>query len=184
VAVETLRAIRFRNLDEAREVLHSIGAADRAANVLDDDGEEPEGLLSVICEDQLPEESFYKLFGLKKGVLVEVERIPYQGYGPPTAAEEEYAGFVARKMAYVLAGCRLPVEITDCPLGALDIHHLEAQVLDQEHPIDRDDVAYRLKLQPNWDFDDLFDLLTQEITTANEIDRLIHEGVKQEPTEE
>lgn len=173
---ETLRAVQFRSLDEVRGVLQTIGAADRAAAVLDDAGEEPQGLLSIICEDQLPEELFYKLFGLEKGVLIEVERIAYEGYGPP-AGEEEYAGFISRKMAYVLKGCRIPIEIMDCPLGALDIHHLEAQVLDGEHPVDRDDLAYRLRLQTNWDFDDLFALLTRGVTTANEIDRLIHEGL-------
>jgi hypothetical protein len=176
VEQETLRAIQFRNLDEAREVLKNIGAADQSSRILNDAGEEPQGLLSVICEDQLPEELFYKLFGLEKGVLVEVERISYEGFGPP-AEEEEYMGFISRKMAYVLTGCRIPIEIADCPLGALDIHHLEAQVLDGEHPLDRNDLAYRLKLQPNWDFDDLFVLLTQGITTADEIDRLIHEGL-------
>lgn len=172
----TLKAIRYRNVDEAREVLKKAMPGESFQEIFDDDGEEPQGLLSVICEDQLPEEVFCRLFDMGTGTLVEVERIPYEGFGPP-AEEEDYMGFLSRKTAYVLGGCRLPVEIESCSFGARDIHHLGAMVLDGEHPVDRDDLATRLDLPDDWDFDDLFDLILIRRISAQEIDEIIHRGI-------
>jgi len=56
------------------------------------------------------------LFDQKSGTSVKVERIPYSGYGPP-AEEPDYMGFISEKIAYVTQGCRLPIEIKDCPLA-------------------------------------------------------------------
>lgn len=172
---ETLKAIKYRNLDQALEALaHCI---DSPPPIFDDGGQEPQGLLAVTPEDRLPEEVFYQLFGLKEGVLVEVERIFYSGYGPP-AEETDYMGFIADNLAYVLVGCRYAIEIDNCPAGASDIHHLEALVMDHEHPINRDHVAEKLRLPMSWDFDDLFDLVIQGQYTGEEIDRVIHQGIQ------
>jgi hypothetical protein len=169
---ETLAAIQYRSLDEAEQALkEAVGHVPQG--LFDDDGAEPQGLLSVIPEDRLDEETFYKLFSLKRGVRVQVERIKYSGFGPP-AEESAYMGFVGEQVAYVMKGCRLPVEIKNCPNGAVDIHHLEALVLDQLHPLNRADLAERLALPTDWDFEDLFELVVEGRRTAQEIDQLIH----------
>lgn len=53
-----LKAIQYRNLDEARKVLSRVADQEVVRRVFDDQGEEPQGLLSVIPEDRLPEEMF------------------------------------------------------------------------------------------------------------------------------
>jgi hypothetical protein len=170
---EVLNAIQYKNLDEAQRILAEN--MDEATQIFDDAGEEPQGLLSVIPQDRLPENEFYRLLDAKKGTLVEVEKISYSGYGPP-AEEHDYMGFVSENVAYVLKGFCLPVEIESCPKGARDIHHLEAMILAREHPLNRTHLAKHLQLPAEWDFDNLFDLLTQGQCTAEEIDRLIHEA--------
>lgn len=170
---EVLKAIQYKNLDEAQRILAE--SMDGTIQILDDAGEEPQGLLSIIPQDRLPENEFYRLLDAKKGILVEVEKISYSGYGPP-AEENDYMGFVSENVAYVLKGFCLPVEIRNCPQGARDIHHLEAMVMDREHPLDRAHLATNLQLPSEWDFDSLFDLIAQGQCTAEEIDRLIHEG--------
>lgn len=171
-----LKAIQFKSLDEAAQVLEAAGRSDLAQSLFDDAGEEPQGLLSVIPSDLVGEELFYRLFDQKKGTLVEVERISYGGFGPPAEAAD-YMGFVSSRCAYVLRGRHLPVEIADCPWGAADVHHLEALVLDGQHPLDRADLARRLDIDPDWHFEDLFQLILMGERTAQEIDRLIHLGV-------
>jgi hypothetical protein len=170
-----LKAVRYKNLDEARSVLSELSLKGRASVIFDDDGKEPQGLLSVIPEDRLDEEDFFRLFGRQEGTLVEVEKIKYSGFGPP-AEEEGYMGYISEQCAYVLAGCRLPIEIENCPLQAQDIHHLEAQVLDGHHPLDREHLATELGLTSDWDFDDLFTMILQGSISAEEIDHLIHRG--------
>ena len=170
---EVLKAIQYKNLDEAQRILAE--SMDGTIQIFDDAGGEPQGLLSVIPQDRLPENEFYRLLDSKKGVLVEVEKISYSGYGPP-AEEHDYMGFVSENVAYVLKGFCLPVEIKDCPQGARDIHHLEAMVMDREHPLDRAQLAKRFELSSEWDFDSLFNLIAQGQCTAEEIDRIIHEG--------
>ncbi len=170
---EVLKAIQYKNLDEARRILKEI--LDDASQVLDDAGDEPQGLLSVVPLDRLLEEQFHRLLERKKGVLVEVEKITYTGYGPP-AEEQDYMGFVNENVAYVLKGCHLPVEIENCPQGAKDIHHLEAMVMDRQHPINRAHMAKKLELPSGWDFDVLFEWIAQGRCTAEEIDRIIHES--------
>ncbi len=172
----SIRAIKFRNLDEARAVLREF-LGNSELDPFDDGGAEPEGLLAVIPEDRIDEEMFYRLFGQKKGVAVRVEKIPYSGYGPP-AEESSYMGFLTENVAYVLEGCRLPIEISNCPNGAKDIHHLEAMVMDHEHPLNREDLAERLELPKEWDFEDLFELIAARAITAQEVDRLIHQGIQ------
>jgi hypothetical protein len=172
---KSIRAIRYRNLDEARQALKEAIGTSR--DIFDDGGEEPQGLLSVIPEDRLPDEEFVKLLDVKKGVLIDLERLSYSGFGPP-AEEQAYMGFVNEKTAYVLVGRRLPIEIDNCSFGARDLHHLEALVLDQVHPINREDLADRLKLGDEWDFDNLFDLIVEGGYSATEIDRLIHKGIQ------
>ena len=169
-----MKAIRYRNLDEARQALQSLSEPP-ARDVLDDAGHEPLGLLSVIAEDLVGEELFYRMFDGKNGTLVEVERIDYSGFGAP-AEEDDYMGFANGRFAYVLSGKRLPIEILDCPLAAVDIHHLEAQVLDGEHPLDRTAVASTLQLSESWDFDDLWELIRTGELTAQEVDELIHKS--------
>ncbi|HSR70250.1 MAG TPA: hypothetical protein VLU25_20140 [Acidobacteriota bacterium] len=171
-----LQAIQFKSLDEAAQVLKEAGQADLARSLFDDGGQEPRGLLSVIPSDLVEEEVFYRLFDQKKGTLVQVERISYSGFGPPAEAAD-YMGFVGTGRAYVLKGRHLPVEIEDCPWGAADIHHLEALVLDGQHPLDRADLARRMEIDPDWQFEDLFQLILTGQRTAQEIDRLIHMGV-------
>ncbi len=170
---EVLKAIQYKNLDEAQRILAE--SIDGATPIFDDAGEEPQGLLSVIPQDRLPENEFLRLLDAKTGVLVEVEKISYSGYGPP-AEEHDYMGFVSEKVAYVLKGFCLPVEIENCPQGAIDIHHLEAMVMDRAHPLNRAHLAKDLQLPSEWDFDSLFGLIAQGQCTAEEIDRLIHEG--------
>jgi hypothetical protein len=51
-------------------------------------------------------------------------------------------------------------------------------VMDREHPLNRAHLAEHLQLPSAWDFDNLFDLITQGQCTAEEIDRLIHEGLR------
>jgi len=173
---DLITAIKFRNLDEARSALKEIGH-DQPDDLFSDDGAEPQGLLAVIPEDRIGEELFYKLFDQKRGTAVRVEKISYSGYGPP-AEEHDYMGFVSEQVAYVLEGCRLPIEISDCPQGAVDIHHLEALVLDQVHGLNREDLQKRLDLPEDWDFEDLFELICDRELTAQEIDRLIHQGIQ------
>ncbi len=170
---EVLKAIQYKNLEEARKILAEC--MDGTIQIFDDAGEEPQGLLSVIPQDRLPENEFSRLLDAKKGVLVEVEKISYSGYGPP-AEENDYMGFVSENVAYVLKGFCLPVEIQNCPQGARDIHHLEAMVMDREHPLNRAHLAKDLQLPSEWNFDNLFALIAQGQCTAEEIDRLIHEG--------
>lgn len=165
-----MKALRYKNLDEARKVLAEAGVT---RDIFDDDGQEPSGLLSAAPEDRLSEEDFYRLFDVKKGTLVEVEKIGYLGFGPP-AQEEDYMGFVSEQACYVLEGKKLAVEIKNCPEGARDIHHLEALVLDQQHSLDRRDLARKLGLPENWSFENLFDLICAGEATAEEIDRAIH----------
>jgi hypothetical protein len=172
-----MKAIKYKNLDEARKVLESSLSTPLNKDIFDDDGEEPQGLLSVVPEDRLSDEQFNQLFGIKKGVLIEVEKIPYSGFGPP-AEEADYMGFISEQSAYVVKGCRLQIEIRDCPNAAKDIHHLEAMVIDNQHPLNRWDLAERLGLDSNWDFDDLFELILRREKTAEEIDRLIHQGIQ------
>ena len=172
-----LKAIRYKSLDEAQEVLSGYLSALEVEQAWDDEGKEPQGLLSAITEDMFPEEIFYRLLEAKKGVLVEVEKIGYSGYGPP-ADEQDYMGFIKRQTAYVLRGCRLKIEIRKCPQGARDIHHLEALVLDRQHPLNRPDLAKRLELSEDWDFEDLFDLIAARQCSAQELDRLIHRGIQ------
>ena len=172
-----LKAIRYSNLDEARSVLENTQDPPPEKDIFDDDGEEPQGMLSVVPEDLLSEEGFHGLFESSKGTLIEVERIEYSGFGPPSD-EENYMGFVSRGCAYVLSGCHYSIEISDCPHKARDIHHLEALVLDSIHPLNATDLAERLELPGTWDFDDLFDLIADGQITAEEIDRLIHLGIQ------
>lgn len=172
---EVLRAIRYRNLDEARKAL--VEALGSDPNIFDDDGSEPEGLLSVIPEDRLAEEDWIHLFGTAEGVLVEVEKTVYSGFGPP-AEEPDYMGFVSERTAYILKGTHLPVEIEDCSYGATDIHHLDFLVLEGRHPMDSEYVAKQLALQPDWDFETLFELIAAGEITADEIDRIIHRGIQ------
>jgi len=172
-----LKAIKYKNLDEALFVLKKILGDEVKSDIFDDDGVEPQGLLSIIPEDRLTDEQFYQLFDTKKGDLIEVKKISYSGFGPP-AEEQDYMGFVSEECAYVVKGCRLAIEISDCPNQARDIHHLEAMVLDGLHPLNREDLAERLQLQANWDFDDLFDLILQGEKSAQEIDQMIHQGIQ------
>jgi len=169
---EVLKAIQYKNLDEAQRILEEI--LDDASHVLDDAGEEPQGLLSVVPLDRVLEKQFYRLLERKKGVLVEVEKIPYSGYGPP-AEEQDYMGFVNENVAYVLKGCHWPVEIKNCPQGAKDIHQLEAMIMDRQHPINRAHLAEKLELTSGWDFDVLFERIAQGRCTGEEIDQIIHE---------
>jgi len=172
----SIPAIKFRNLDEARAVLREVSGSSEV-DPFNDGGAEPEGLLAVIPEDRIEDELFYKLYDQKKGISVRVEKIPYSGYGPP-AEELSYMGFVSEHIAYVLEGSRLPIEIANCPDGAKDIHHLEALVMDHEHPLNREDLAEKLGLPPEWEFEDLFELISARKLTAQEIDRLIHQGIQ------
>lgn len=171
-----LQAIKYRNLREAREVLSGVMDNTSAGEIFDDDGEDPQGLLTVIPEDRLSEEIFYRLFGMNKGTMVNVEIIPYSGFGPP-AQEEHYMGFISEECAYVLEGEHLPIEIISCPLGARDIHHLEAMVRENEHPMNREYVEKKLKLPPDWDFEDLFELIIEGKSSGEELDRLVHRGI-------
>lgn len=168
-----MKAVRYKSLDEARRALREALQCHDLPDFFDDEGEEPQGLLSVIPEDRLPVEDFVRLFSLDKGVLVEVERVPYSGYGPP-AEEDDYMGFASERTAYILAGCRLPIDIEGCPLGAADIHQLEAMILDGEHPFDGERLARRLGLPDGWSFDSLFDAIAAGHLTAEEVDRAIH----------
>ena len=173
--MELVQAIRYKTIDEAKQALSAV--MDEPSRLFDDDGEEPQGLLTVVSEDAMGEKVFHQLLDGRKGILLEVEKITYSGYGPP-AEEEDYMGFVSRNIAYVLKGCRLPVEIIDCPQGAQDLHHLEAMIRENEHPIDPEKLATRLELPVNWDFDHLFELILQGQVTAQEIDQLIHRDIQ------
>jgi len=169
---EVLKGIRYRSLDEARKALQGLSPTPEN-DIFDDGGEEPQGLLSVITEDLVEEEFFYRLFDGEAGVLVEVERIRYSGFGPP-AEESAYMGFVTLQRAYVLMGRRLAVGIDGCPDRARDLHELEAQVLDGQHPLDRDAVSRAFKLSKDWDFEELLDRISGGSLTAQEVDDLIH----------
>ena len=173
--MKLIKAIRYKNIDEAEEALSTV--MEGAFRLFDDDGEDPQGLLTVVPDDEIEEKLFYRLVDARNGILLEVEKIAYSGYGPP-AEEEDYMGFISRKIAYVLKGCCLPIEIKKCPQGAQDIHHLEAMILDREHPIDPEQLAKRLELPSNWDFDHLFELILQGNSTAEEIDQLIHRDIQ------
>ncbi len=85
-------------------------------------------------------------------------------------------GFVNENVAYVLKGCHLPIEIENCPQGARDIHHLEAMIMDRQHPLQRAHLAKKLELPSGWDFDFLFEQIAQGRCTGEEIDQIIHEG--------
>jgi hypothetical protein len=172
---ELLKAIRYRNLDEARTAL--IEALGSDPRIFDDDGGEPQGLLSVIPEDRLTEEEWVRLFGAKKGVLVEVEKTAYSGFGPP-AEEENYMGFVSERTAYIMKGAHLPVEIEGCSYGAVDIHQLDLLVLEGRHPLNREDLQHKLDLPDDWDFETLFERIANGEVTAQEIDRWIHRGIQ------
>lgn len=174
---QVIRAIRYRNLDEARKILRDFLLNRANSDIFDDGGIEPQGLLAVVPEDRLSEEEFHRLFESKKGILVEVEKISYSGYGPP-AEEEDYMGFATENAAYVLKGCRFAVEIEACPQGARDIHHLEALVMDHQHPLNHEDLGNKLRLGPNWDFVEVFTLISEGKYTAQEIDQLIHKGIQ------
>lgn len=172
-----MKAIRYRNLDEVRRVLSQLLPEHEWASIVDDGEEEPQGLLSVVPEDRLSEESFLRLFGAGKGTLVEVEKIEYSGFGPP-AEEQDYMGFISEQTAYVLKGCRFAIEIRDCPQQARDLHHLEALVLDRCHPVNREYLAAKLQLPPNWTFEDLFQKIREGQITAQEIDQMFHQGIQ------
>ncbi len=172
---ELLKAIRYGNLDEARRTL--VEALGDDPRIFDDGGGEPEGLLSVIPEDRLSEEEWVRLFAMKKGVLVEVEKAAYSGFGPP-AEEEDYMGFVSERTAYIMKGAHLPVEIEDCSYGATDLHHLDLLVLEGRHPLDREYLQKKLNLPAHWDFETLFERIADGQVTAQEIDRLIHQGIQ------
>jgi len=172
----SIPAVKFRNLDEARAILREF-SGNSQLDPFNDGGAEPDGLLAVIPEDRVDEELFYRLFDQKKGISVRVEKIAYSGYGPP-AEESSYMGFVTEKIAYVLEGSRLPIEISNCPNGAKDIHHLEALVMDHEHPLNREDLAEKLGLAPDWEFEDLFELISARNLTSQEIAGLIHQGIQ------
>lgn len=176
-SVTVLKAIIYKNLDEARQVVAQFVGESVALAIFDDDGEEPQGLLSAVPEDRISEEAFYKLFGTGKGTLVEVERVSYSGYGPP-ADEKDFMGFVADRCAYVMKGQLIPIAISHCPLGATDIHHLDAMVLDGSHPLNREHLAAELGLDEDWDFDHLFELICEGNQTAEDIDQLIHKGLQ------
>lgn len=177
--LEILKAIRYRNLEEGRRVLRQA-LPDFSGDIFDDGGAEPQGLLAVIPQDRLPEELFYRLFDIRKGTFVEVEKIPYAGYGPP-AHEDDYMGFIAENRAYVLKGCRYAIEIENCPYGARDIHHLEALVHDNLHPINPEHLARKLDLPADWDFCDLLLLIAEGRYTGDEIDRLTHQSIHGPP---
>jgi hypothetical protein len=172
-----LKAVKYRNLDEARSMLMESLGRPPEVDIFDDDGDEPQGLLSVVPEDRLKDEDFYTLFESKKGTLIEVEKISYKGFGPP-ADEQDYMGFISEQVAYVTRGCRFPIEISDCCYGARDFHHLDAMVLDGSHPLNADDLAERLELSQGWTFDTLFDRISDGSLTADEIDDLIHKGIQ------
>ena len=176
-SVTTLKAIIYKNLDEARQIVAQHVGQSAASAIFDDDGEEPQGLLSAVPEDRLSEEDFYKLFGTEKGTLVELERVSYSGYGPP-ADEKDYMGFAVEKRAYVMKGQLLPIAISNCPMGATDIHHLDAMVLEGSHPLNREHLAAELGLNEDWDFDYLFELICAGYQTAEDIDQLIHKGLE------
>lgn len=173
--MKLIKAIRYKNIDEAEEALSTMTDGD--PRLFDDDGEDPQGLLTVVPGDEIGEDLFYRLVDARKGILLEVEKISYSGYGPP-AEEEDYMGFISRKIAYVLKGCCLPIEIKKCPQGAQDIHHLEAMIMENEHPLDPEQLAKRLELPSNWDFDHLFELILHGTSTAEEIDQLIHRDIQ------
>lgn len=174
---EFLQAVRYQNLREARKALAEASGDVEIGNIFDDGGEDPQGLLSVIPQDRIPEVVFYRLFGIKKGSMVTVERIPYSGFGPP-AEEVDYMGFISEECAYVLEGEHFPIEISNCPLGARDIHHLEAMVREHQHPLDRSHLEKKLNLPQDWDFEELFELIAEGRLTGEEVDRLIHEETK------
>ncbi len=167
------RAIRFANLDEARQVLRKHCRYD-GPDIFDDSGEEPQGLLAVVSSDRVPERIFYRLFDAGKGSVVDIQVIDYSGHGPP-AAEQDYMGFVSEEKAYVLEGRRFAIEIPACPLGARDIYHLEAMVLDGDHPMNRELLEDRLQLGTGWDFDDLYELIATGRLTGQRVDQLLHE---------
>ena len=170
------QAVQYRNIKEAREALADASEDREIKDILCDGEDDPQGLLTVIPEDRIPEEVFYRLFGIAKGSMVTVEKIPYSGFGPP-AEEEDYMGFISEESAYVLEGEHYPIEISNCPLGARDIHHLEAMVSEHEHPIDRRHLEKKLDLPEDWDFEELFELIADGRCTGALIDRLIHEGI-------
>lgn len=175
--VLTVKAIQFRNIDEAKQVFRQVMSSTKIEMVFDDGEDEPQGLLSIIPEDRVTEEEFYALFDQNKGVLIEVEKIVYSGFGPP-ADPQDYMGFAREHCAYVVKGQRYPVEIYNCPQNAMDIHHLEALILDQQHPLNREHLREKLDLEDEWTFDDLFELIASGLITGEEIDRLIHQGIQ------
>ena len=97
--MKLIKAIRYKNIDEAEEALSTV--MEGAFRLFDDDGEDPQGLLTVVPDDEIEEKLFYRLVDARNGILLEVEKITYSGYGPP-AEEDDYMGFISRKIAYVL----------------------------------------------------------------------------------
>ena len=169
-----IKAVRYKNIDEAKDALSEV--VDDPSRLFDDNGKEPQGLLTVVPENEIGEMFFHRLMDSRKGILLEVEKVFYSGYGPP-AEEDNYLGFTSRNIAYVLKGCKLPIEIKKCPQGALDIYHLEAMIMDKEHALEPKQLAKRMNLPPNWDFDFLFELILHGQSTADEIDQFIHRDI-------
>ena len=165
--------MRFASLDEARQVLTNH-CGYKGPDIFDDSGEEPHGLLAVVSADRVPEQIFFRLFDAGTGSVVNTEIIAYSGHGPP-AEEQDYMGYVSEEKAYVLEGRHHSIETPGCPLGGRDIYHLEAMFLDGEHAMDRELLEKQLKLSPDWDFEDLFDLIARGQLTGGRVDELLHE---------
>ena len=54
---------------------------------------------------------------------------------------------------------------------------LEAMIMDKEHALEPKQLAKRMNLPPNWDFDFLFELILHGQSTADEIDQFIHRDI-------
>ena len=55
-----MKAIRYKNIDEARRILREL-LNDDDAELFSDYGHEPQGLLTVVPEDRLAESDFLRL---------------------------------------------------------------------------------------------------------------------------
>ncbi len=64
-----IKAIRYKNIDEAEEALSTV--MDGASRLFDDDGEDPQGLLTVVPDDEIGEKFFYRLVDARKGILLD-----------------------------------------------------------------------------------------------------------------
>jgi hypothetical protein len=84
-------------------------------------------------------------------------------------------GYTSRQVCYVLEGYAWSIEIENCPLRAIDLHHLEAMVMGGLHPLDREVVSRHFGLAEDWDFEELLELVAEGITTAQAIDKLLHQ---------